>query len=156
MITSSSSWETTYLSFLTLIIPHEMACTWKIVTYKEFPLMWKINCVKDYLLPRFEMLSTHFEHLKTQFESQSSKFLRIEFLGTVTLLLSILTTCLKTYSNFSYIAHHFFCSWIKKQVDIGGIERNYEIALLMLKEGTHTLNVQQCCFKRYTCHFELL
>ncbi|XP_022792421.1 uncharacterized protein LOC111331554 [Stylophora pistillata] len=26
-------------------------------------------------------------------------------------------------------------SWIKKQVDIGGIERNYEIALLMLKEG---------------------
>ena len=45
--------------------------------------------MKDYLLPRSEMLSTHFEHLKTQFEFQSSKFLRIEFLGTVNLLLSI-------------------------------------------------------------------
>ena len=81
-----------------------MACTWKIVTYKEFPLMWKINCVKDYLLPRFEMLSTHFEHLKTQFESQSSKFLRIEFLGTVTLLLSITDNMLfENFLQFSYI-----------------------------------------------------
>lgn len=134
----------------------------KIVTYKEFPLIWKINCVKDYMLPRFEMLSTHFEHCKTQFESQSSKFLRIEFQelsfwGQSPYFWALLTTCcLKTYSNFIYIAHIFFCSWIKKQVDIGGIERNYEIALLMLKEGTHTLNVQQCCFKRCTCQFELL
>ncbi|CAH3112617.1 unnamed protein product [Pocillopora meandrina] len=33
------------------------------------------------------------------------------------------------------IPYDVYKSWIKKQVDIGGIERNYEIALLMLKEG---------------------
>ena len=132
----------------------------KIVTYKEFPLMWKINCERLFASSFWDAFNSFWASQNTirisifkVFENWVS---RIEFLGTVTLLLSILTTCLKTYSNFSYIAHNFFCSWIKKQVDIGGIERNYEIALLMLKEGTHTLNVQQCCFKRYTCHFELL
>ena len=148
MITSSSSWETTYLSFLTLIIPHEMACTWK-----NCDLQGISSHVKNQLCERL---------FASSFWDAFNSFWALSFKNRVS------RDCHLTFEHYwqhvvwkltpilVILLIIFFCSWIKKQADIGGIERNYEIALLMLKEGTHTLNVQQCCFKRYTCHFELL